>query len=281
MEVYIEYVLIDNIIIKFLLLHIVSKICNLHAYKRNIIFSALIASMFSILTPLVTLNNILITLFKLMVGAIILLFLKRFKSIKKYLCVYFVFLTITFLFGGLIIATLSIFNINYTVNGLLFLNFEIPLSLFIVPIYFYYLLFMKIYRYLQSKMRVSTYFFQTKLFVNNKYHSLTGYIDTGNNLYDNDKKPIVVLSFNHFVNIFSNIPVYKILLKNITEKDIKNSHYIDVCTVNAKEKMLVFKADELLLNDTKGDRRIFKDISVGVSNKSFEEYDLILHNNLI
>jgi len=281
MEVYIEYVLIDNIIINFLLLHIVSKICNLHAYKRNIIFSALIASMFSILTPLVTLNNILITLFKLMVGAIILLFLKRFKSIKKYLCVYFVFLTITFLFGGLIIATLSIFNINYTVNGLLFLNFEIPLSLFIVPIYFYYLLFMKIYRYLQSKMRVSTYFFQTKLFVNNKYHSLTGYIDTGNNLYDNDKKPIVVLSFNHFVNIFSNIPVYKILLKNITEKDIKNSHYIDVCTVNAKEKMLVFKADELLLNDTKGDRRIFKDISVGVSNKSFEEYDLILHNNLI
>jgi len=281
MEVYIEYVLIDNIIINFLLLHIVSKICNLHAYKRNIIFSALIASMFSILTPLVTLNNILITLFKLMVAAIILLFLKRFKSIKKYLCVYFVFLTITFLFGGLIIATLSIFNINYTVNGLLFLNFEIPLSLFIVPIYFYYLLFMKIYRYLQSKMRVSTYFFQTKLFVNNKYHSLTGYIDTGNNLYDNDKKPIVVLSFNHFVNIFSNIPVYKILLKNITEKDIKNSHYIDVCTVNAKEKMLVFKADELLLNDTKGDRRIFKDISVGVSNKSFEEYDLILHNNLI
>lgn len=281
MEVYIEYVLIDNIIINFLLLNIVSKICNLHAYKRNIIFSALIASMFSILTPLVTLNNILITLFKLIVGAIILLFLKRFKSIKKYLCVYFVFLTITFLFGGLIIATLSIFNINYTVNGLLFLNFEIPLSLFIVPIYFYYLLFMKIYRYLQSKMRVSTYFFQTKLFVNNKYHSLTGYIDTGNNLYDNDKKPIVVLSFNHFVNIFSNIPVYKILLKNITEKDIKNSHYIEVCTVNAKEKMLVFKADELLLNDTKGDRRIFKDISVGVSNKSFEEYDLILHNNLI
>ena len=124
MVVYIEYAILDNVIINYLLLSVTNKICNLNVNFKKIFFSSVVATIFSILKPLVTLNNILAILLKLIMGCVIICILYKFKKFKHFLCVYLIFLSVTFLFGGFVIGILSIFNIKYTQSGLIFLNFE-------------------------------------------------------------------------------------------------------------------------------------------------------------
>ncbi len=277
MEVYIEYVILDNLIINYLLMNTTLKICNKKVNKTKIIFADLLAAILTIIMPLISNNNLIQLVYKLIVGLIIIVCIYKYNNIKEYFITYLIFLTVTMLFGGLIIATLSVFDIQYSTSGLLFLSFEIPISSIVLVVYFYYKIFAAIYKYLAAKNKVSNYYYESIILNNGKKYTILGYLDTGNCLYDIDNNPIVVVDKKTFCDIFRNFPYHKLILKKVDNNDIRDGHYIDIGTVSSKDKMLVFKIDNLIIKQD-NNCRCYSDVSVGLSNTNFKNYDMILHN---
>ncbi|MBE5735106.1 MAG: hypothetical protein E7361_01495 [Clostridiales bacterium] len=276
MEVYIEYVIIDNILVNYVLLSLTSKICNLTVNRKNLIFSALIGTLFVVFMPLITNNEALLVIYRVAVGIIMTIFVRKYRSLKQWFSYFSLFVGLTFLFGGFLIATLSLFDIVYTTSGLIFLNFEIPLSLFVVPILLYAGILLRLFKYVASKIGQRALFYDISLIVNGKICHLRAFLDTGNNLIDDNGVPCVVIELKSFCKIFNNFPIHKVLLGSVTGDDLPSAHYIDVSTVNTTEKMLVFRADNINIIGG-GKSKVYDNVSVAVSKKNFGDYDMILH----
>ena len=174
--------------------------------------------------------------------------------------------------------TLSLFDIAYTSSGLIFLNFELPISLFIFPIWIYSKLFMKLYNYILDRMRASKYYYDTTIVCFGHKHNLRAFLDTGNNLYDIDGRPIIVMELKTFCSIFPDFSIHKLLMQNIQDSTLNNPHFVNVSTVNSNDKMFVFEVDSIIVRKNKESSE-FSKVCIGVSHKNFEEYNLILHRN--
>ena len=278
MEVYIEYVVIDNIIINFLLLSVTFAISGYTVSFRNRLFSSILGTIFVLFVPLISTVAGLMLFYRLFCGIIIVFTAKRYDRFGQFVSIYLIFVFLTFLFGGLLITGLSIFDIVYTSSGLIFLNFEIPISLFVLPIWLYSICTIKIVNFLKNRWKIAKYMYQIIINCNGKKCELKGFLDTGNSLYDIDGRPVIVMEIKTFVIMFPSFPIHKILLHQRCEENLTNSHYIEVKTVNTQEKLFAFDADYIIVKNKDKDR-IFEKVCVAVSKKNFVDYNLILHRN--
>ena len=95
-----------------------------------------------------------------------------------------------------------------------------------------------------------------------------GFLDSGNMLYDSvTKEPIILINYNVFHKLFSNISYLSLLTRRFDNSSIKNAHYIKINTVGAGTNLLIFTIDELKV----GDEKSFKNVSVGLSFSGFEK----------
>ncbi len=278
LDVYIEYVIIDNLIINYILLTLANKLCNASVSKKRLIVADIVGTTAVVFMPWIGNISYLLLLYRFGVAILMCLVLKRW-DFAKYISFLLTFVTITFLFGGFLIATLSIFDIVYTTSGLLFLNFEIPLSLFVVPIWIYSVLVNKIYHFVISKIRYSKLTYNATIYTASGHYNLTAFLDTGNELTDSDGSPVLVMELKTFCRVFKDFPLQKLLMNGVDDNLLEGAHYINVDTVNRKEKMLVFRVEKLVLHNTAGDSS-YNNVMVGISRRNFNDYNLILHKNL-
>ena len=109
----------------------------------------------------------------------------------------------------------------------------------------------------------------------------SGYLDSGNVLCDpSTNSPIVVINYKLFNQLFKNITPIDVLKNNT--RHLKNAHYIEVSTVSANSKMLVFCVDKLILGLPDGKKEI-SDAILGLTKNSFKHIncDLLLNPKLI
>ena len=83
MEVYIEYVLLDNLIINSVLLDFTNKTLKLKVNKFRIFLSAMLGTIVAIILPFVKLSNSILIVLKIILGICMSAILKNHKSIKK------------------------------------------------------------------------------------------------------------------------------------------------------------------------------------------------------
>ena len=78
MEIYIEYVLIDNFVINYLILLLVKKTMKLKTSIFRMVLSSGIGTIVAVLMPLFSVSNWLFILIKLLLGVSMILILSRF-----------------------------------------------------------------------------------------------------------------------------------------------------------------------------------------------------------
>lgn len=277
MEVYIEYVILDNFVIDYIILYLTlfsirQKICYL-----KVILSSMIGTTFAVFLPFITLSNIYLFLLKMAIGLLMIVVVSK-NGFKKFIISYFLFITYTFLLGGLCFGILYFLFGNVSLNGILLYQFEIPISILLLLIFLYFLFIKKL---VSNKRKFGSFTYPVEIFKEDKSLILVGFLDTGNQVYDKKGNPIIIISLKTFMKAYPNISYLKIITSAINEFDIKGCEYIVLNTANQTSKMLVFNADLLKIKDN--DKfKVFKNVTIGVSQSNFgQKFDCILHNELL
>lgn len=228
--------------------------------KRNIkwfrlILGSLIGA-FSIFFLFIKLNSFTLFLFKLIISILMILitFGNKGKTyfIKNIVYLYF----ISIILGGFMYYLNMEFS--YQNIGLVFfhngfsINFILLLIISPIILYFY------IKQNKELKM-ISNYNYKVDIYYKGKEYSYTGYLDTGNKLYDPYfKKPIILLYDKKFPSI-------------------DNPIYVPYHTVENSGLLECFKVDKIILDD----KKIINKPLIGLSKKEFkmEEVEVLLHKD--
>ncbi len=255
MTIYIESFLIQNFLINFCLLRLVFLTTKNQTTFFKLTLSAIIGSIFSVVSAMVLTNSTTINILKF--ACAILMILIPFKLNLKQLTFSVILLfCYTFAFGG---AILNFATKTYLTNfGCIISSkfcFEIVTLILIALTY----LFELISKHLKHKLTANNYIFKTTLYCAQNSITINAYLDTGN-LLEHNGKPIIVLDLNSYLKLSNNDIV----------KYFNNNEKIEASTVSGANSLKVFKIDKIKIET---DRKpiIIENQLIAVSTKSFKE----------
>ncbi|MCQ2387994.1 MAG: sigma-E processing peptidase SpoIIGA, partial [Clostridia bacterium] len=201
MTVYIEYVLIDNFVIDYLILKATFKITGNPAKKSRLFLSAFFGAFFALIFPLIDFNAYLTVIIKIASALIILLIANGYQTNKSYYVTSVIFLSLTFALGGAVIGVYSILNLDY--------SNELSIAFMILPVYLFVKVIMELINYFFSRSKEESYFVTCTLYAENESLTLRGFIDSGNSLYY-DNKPVIVIDKKDLLKYFKCQLIFKI-----------------------------------------------------------------------
>lgn len=282
MEVYIEYVVLDNLIINYVLLRLTNYTLKLNANKCLCFFSSVVGTIVAVLMPLIkfnlnaTLNNFMLILLKVVLGFIMVLIIKKPKSFLNFLTTFFMFLTYTFVLGGMCFGLIYMLNLQTTFSGILMFGFEIPVSLFLLLGICYLKILFSLIKLVKHRCNYSKFYYDVKLSVNNKKVVATGFLDSGNQIKILDNA-IVVINYKTLLKLYPNLNFEKLIVGRLTETGLKNAKMINVVNSSGKTKMLTFMLDEITIVGENNMVLSFKNYVVGLAKTNFNgKFDCLL-----
>lgn len=275
MEVYIEFVVLDNLIINYILLNLINITLKLNAKKSLMLISSLIGMVVAIFLPLITINGVLLFFIKIVLGLVMVAIIKKPKSINQYLLSFALFLTYTFILGGMCFGVMFMLNIKTTFSGVVLYNFEIPVSLFILLGLIYLKLMLKLIKSVKHKFTFNNFYYDVKVINNNVSLYLNGFLDSGNQI-ECDGTGVMVINYASFLKLYPNIDYQKIIVGNLKNCGLKNARFINVGSAANSGKMLIFNVDELeVITNNKTVKLI--NAKLGLSKARFNsDYDCLL-----
>lgn len=258
MIVYIEYVIVNNFVIDYLLLKSTFLIIGKKTKAVRLVFCALFASIFSLLFPLVNLPNLLLTALKLASGLLLLLLSAKFYSKKEISIAFMVFIGLTFLSGGGIYFIYYFLGIN--------INSELVIATICIPVYLVIVYVKKIINYIYKRKNIAQLTYQVEIEINNRKRKLNGFLDTGNNIYYKNS-PVLVCE-KSFAKWF------------IDEKSCKAIEKITINTANGKSDNYCMKIDKITISMIRKERT-YTNLWLMFASVNIVGVELIIHPDLI
>lgn len=275
MTLFIEYVILDNFVIDYMLLSLIGIATKEKIRRGNKIFASIIGTIFAIFLPYVVKYNLLAIIYKFVCAILMVLAIKKYKSFKKYIWNLSLLFVFTFLFGGLLIGVLSLLNIEYTTTNFILYNFEIPVSVFLVVFYLVYWLLKKIIKALGNQIKYNNFTHKIKLIDNGASVECIGYFDSGNMLCK-DGHAVNIISSEIFFKLYQNYSVDKLLFRNIDHNILKDASYIEINSLSKAGKYLSFKIDKFVVEEHE-----YNDVYFAVALKNFENFDCIINSSVV
>ncbi|MEG1751969.1 MAG: sigma-E processing peptidase SpoIIGA [Clostridia bacterium] len=227
MEVFVEDVFIANFAITWIIFQL-SSVFAKHKFKAVYVFiSCFIAGVLAVLSPMLNLGWFQFP-FKVICGVFLVFVAEPKVKGFKILFILFTFLAITSMLAGFVFAMPS-FN-----------HSSIWIILFVV-----FLISKLVFKWAKSAFyasKISGFIYEIVLENAGKIVKTKGYLDTGNVLVDpNSNQPVAFVDSKIFEKLFSIKEI-----KTLKNPQCDNSaHYIEVCTVNGKNKVFVFFAEKM------------------------------------
>ena len=238
MIIYIDLVFLLNILLDFILLMSVSVILTRNTNVKRIILGSIVGGL-STLLLFININNLII---KIILGILMVLVTFGYHNLKYTLNNLFYLYTLSFSVGGVMYLLMDNLYYNYLI---LVLGFIIVLVLYIKMIKNYQTSF--------------TNYYKVEIFIKNKKYLLTGYLDTGNKLYDTYKhRPVVIIS------------------KKI-KYNLEDVIYVPYESLNNNSVLRCLKIDKIIIN-----KHVFTNYLVGLSNNKIkiDGINCILHSKM-
>jgi len=281
MEIYIEYVIIDNLVINSLILLCVIKTLKLKSSWWRILFSSLLGTTVAVLLPMFKLHSLLLIFIKIALGIVMTLIISKFYRIKDYIFAFLLFIAYTFLLVGACLTTLLVCgtSLDLLKNGGYDIAIPLGIILLIICVYVYFIIMLG--KYLSRKKELIPYLRKIKIYIKNKELDFYAFIDSGNKLYDfKSGLPIIILSIKGMECFYSKEEIENLVLNNGKNTDFKNVHYTNYNTISGEaKKMVVFEADKMVIKNEK-DEYITNRFMIGLTYKTFNDavkYDVLLH----
>ena len=206
MTLYIEYVIIDNFALDYLILSLIGCTTKQKIRIRNKIISSVIGVLFAIFLPFILPFRFWSIIYRLVSALSIMLFLKRYKSIKEYMFFVFLLFFYTAIFGGMIIFVLNIFQIKYTISGVILYKSTIPMGVLIFILFGVYCVIKKIIKNLSKQISINKTTKSMALIDNGRHVDAIGYCDSGN-LVTRDGQPVNIISIDIFLKLYKNYSI--------------------------------------------------------------------------
>lgn len=272
MEVYLEYVVIDNLVVDYLLLSLTRKTLKLPPSRFLTVLSAIIGTIAAVIMPTLKMSAGFTYVFKILLGALLVLVSGTFKTPKEYIRSYYLFLLYTFLFGGTVWAAFNFLNVDY--NALSFTyDAEFPLGLILVTALVVYYSAYAFIRYLYRKREATPYLRKCVIELNGTKLKTMGFIDTGNRMYcKRTGCPIIICS-----------PKIGKRLKEEGALTNEKSEIMSYYTAAGRSYFKIYKLDGLQIYNGDKPNRIYN-VKMGVSREDFRsdgEYEIILNPSMV
>lgn len=286
MIIYIDILIITNIIINYFLLLLTAKYCLNNIKQKYILISSLIGGLYSLIILLPKLSFINIFLLKLISCFFMILILFGKKNLFKN---YYIFLIINFIFSGLMMVLWFFIapaqmNLN---NGVVYFN--ISTVTLIISISVAYII-INIFALIAKKVPIEIKDYLVEIYINNKKVILNGFVDTGNFLCDIfSSTPVVICKFDSISDILP-LDIKKYIFNNKISnlnnfKFISKYHIrlIPYKTIDNQEFIMALRPEKfILINNNKCIN--INDVYIGIildNNLINKDYDIILNPKLI
>ncbi len=259
MVVYIEYVLIDNFVIDYLLLKATFVITNLSVKKGRLFLCAFLGGVFALTYPFMQEIGFLLTIIKILFGLLLMLLATNYKSIKSYYVNTLIFFALTFLTGGTILGLSNILGIE--------LGTEFSIVIIILPTYLIIKGITELIKYIYKRKEVVSFIYDIELMLNNNVVKAKGFLDTGNGLYFNNE-PVIICNKKLFLGLIN------------SNSQLPKLEKIECKTVGGKTSLLAVKINSLKIYFN-NEERIFNNVVMAITKEVSVEYQVILHPSFI
>lgn len=258
MKVYVDLVLLLNLVIDLFLLIAVSIILRRKTSIKRLIIAALIGSL-TTLALFIKLTNLTCLLIKFIISIIMVIVSFHYQNIR-YTIKNLTYLYITSIILG---GTLYLLNVQffYHQEGLTFYHDGLSLNFIVIIILSPIIIYLYLKNVKELKNNYSNYY-QLDIYLKDQTKiSLTGFVDTGNNLKDPyTRSPIIIVNQ-------SKVP--------------PQEHYLLVPyqVVNHEELLKCFKPQKVIIDN----QAITKKVLIGITNNdiTIDGVDCIIHPELI
>lgn len=275
MSLYLEYVILDNLIMDYLLIRMLEDTYKFKFKKINIWLACILGAIASLILPYFYNQILILNIFRILLANVIVLMLRKYKNFKQYCTYLLLFFSYTFVLGGIILGIIFMFKIDYSMSGIIIYSFEFPVSIFILIVYFAIKLFKKILSRSSKEITFSEYLLPITIFSKVKSVDGVGLIDTGNSLELNGVG-VNIISLDLFLKLYKDFPVEKILLRDIAALPLKDARYIEVNGLGKNGSYLSFIMEKMKVGEN-----IFTDVRVAVTIKNFSKFDCILSSKML
>ena len=254
MTVYVEYVLLDNFIIDYLLLKATYDTTGISVKKGWLFLCAFIGALIALVCPLISIKA-LSTAVKVLCGFLLTLIAAPYKSKRSYFINTALFFAYTFLTGGAVFGIFAIFGLEYSA--------EISIAVMFLPVYILIKGVREIVIYIYRQKYVMNYTYDISLTLAGKTVKARGLMDSGNGVYDGNS-PVIVCD-KRFAEKLIDKNFYKIKSKKI-----------QLSTVSGASENFAFLVDNLVIY-IKDEQYTFNMVTMAVTKRVGDGYDVILH----
>lgn len=239
MVVYIEDAILDNLVINSIILFLSLFSLRQKIKVLKVITASMLGCVASIVLTFFTLPLFAVLIIKFLLGLIMCSIVIQKFSFKLLSLFYVVFLSFTFLMGGFCFFIIYLFGGE--VYNIANMSYNLPISLGVIFIFLalYVYLLIQAIKVFYKKQKLSSFYYDVFIHINNKKVKIKAYLDSGNLLQDSlTGLPILIVNFNTFNKIFNGkVNVFN-FLKNTLNETIKG-RYINVSTISSNGKMFV------------------------------------------
>lgn len=182
MDIYIEYVIIDNMAFDCLILFSVCKTMKLPTKWWRWTLGGVFGTICAFLSVYASgVFNILLKITALFFMSAICVGFN-----KKLLLFTVLTLAYTFLMGGAVIGLFFLFGVEFSLDSVIAYNSGVPLGVYLIAIVLFVVLLYLLINYFKSRKKIDFYVVDAKLKFDNKDLSLKGFCDSGNSLMHQD-----------------------------------------------------------------------------------------------
>ena len=284
MEVYADVLVAMNILFTYLFIVATRVACKTPTNKWGIAVASVVGGFSSLIIFVGEIHILISVLYRIVVALVIttLAFLPR--TVKKTLKIFFCFLGISFLFGGVMFGIEILFNPEniFFINGTVYFNMSI--TYLVISVMVVYGVFLGC-SYLFDRKIVSTEVFDVKIYFRNTYVILRGVIDTGNNLKDGVfSRPVIVAELESLKGLFTDEEI-KYFKKGDLVKiplSLETKMHLVPCKTVAGKNMLpaIIPQKVELFNRGKGASTDYVTVAIASETLSSGEYNALLYKEI-
>ncbi|MCL2555823.1 MAG: sigma-E processing peptidase SpoIIGA [Firmicutes bacterium] len=277
MYVYIEFVIIDNLVITALIALISYRILRVSVSKKRVALASIIATIIAVFYPFIYAHFLLLLLLRIVVASILslILFIKKAPILKGAI----IFLLSTATLAG-IIFMLGFIILGSANNALYSPFLEFPIGLFfLIPMLIYYPI-KSLIKGVSKSRSTNEFYYNFEFIALDKKIKGKGFLDSGNFLSD-DKSglPVVVISSKLTLKILSQEQLF-LIATNKGEQIQKEARYLNITTIGNNSKLLIIKAKKFKVYLDKS-KNIMSEVMLGLSLNEIGQADALLSPLLI
>ncbi len=272
MVLYIEYIILDNMVIDYLILKLLSITYKQSFSRLRLLFSCLIGTISAFLLPYMPSIWFVSMCYRIIVASGMLGVLSRYKGFRGFMIYLLTFIGYTAMLGGIIVMIFNSLNISHTISGVLYYNMEVPFSIFILIILASLWLMKIIIFIIRKPLKISNYMYNITLEDNLVMINTRAFLDSGNSV-ERGGEAVTIISMTTFLRLHEDVSIASLIAKDNGIKRLRGVEYLKIDGLENGREYLSFIIDKIKIGE-----RVFNDQRVAVAMKDFKDFDCILHS---